>query len=182
MTTTGRDSSQDSERMLLALEEARLALDHDDVPVGAVLFDRDGKVLARGRNRREQRGDPTAHAEIEALRSAAEARGRWRLDGTLLYVTLEPCVMCAGALVNARVDAVIFGAWDRRFGAVETIHTLCTDPKLNHRLEVTAGVLEEPCRVLLQEFFRARRKPPRAPGQRPEAARTPEDDPPAREA
>ena len=145
--------------MLLALEEARLALDHQppDVPVGAVLFDREGRVLARGRNRREERGDPTAHAELEALREGARARGHWRLDGTILYVTLEPCAMCAGALVNARVDALVFGAWDKRFGAVETIYELCTDPRLNHRLEVRAGVLEEPCRVLLQDFFRARR-------------------------
>jgi tRNA(adenine34) deaminase len=147
----------DRERMEFALEEARLALDHHDVPVGAVLFDREGRLLARGHNRREELADPLAHAEVEVIRAAAAARGSWRLDGTILYVTLEPCVMCAGALVNARVDELVFGAWDRRFGAVETIHQLCTDPRLNHRLEVRGGVSEEPCRKLLQDFFRARR-------------------------
>ncbi|MGE0713119.1 MAG: tRNA adenosine(34) deaminase TadA [Planctomycetota bacterium] len=154
-TTLSDDEHQ--QRMLLALEEARRALEHEDVPVGAVLLDHDGRVLGRGHNRREERGDPLAHAEVEALREAAAARGRWRLDGTVLYVTLEPCVMCAGALVNARVDALVFGAWDLRFGAVETVFQLCTDPRLNHRLEVRGGVLEEPCRALLQDFFRARR-------------------------
>lgn len=144
--------------MRLALAEARLALDHDDVPVGAVLFDHEGRLLARGHNRREVADDPTAHAEVEVMRRGAEARGRWRLEGTVLYVTLEPCVMCAGALVNARVDEVVFGAWDLRFGAAGTIMNLCQDERLNHRLEVRGGVLEDPCRELLQEFFRARRK------------------------
>jgi len=143
--------------MRLALDEARLALDHDDVPVGAVLVDVDGNVLGRGRNRREQRGDPLAHAEIEALREAATHSGLWRLDGTTLYVTLEPCAMCAGALVNARVAVVVFGAWDPRAGAVESLFSICTDPRLNHRLEVRGGVLEEPCRELLQGFFRQKR-------------------------
>ena len=149
---------QDEAYMRLALDEARLALDHDDVPVGAVLLDREGNVLGRGRNRREERGDPTAHAEIEALRQAAERRGLWRLDGTVLYVTLEPCAMCAGALVNARVDELVFGAWDPRAGAVETLFEVCTDPRLNHRLTVRGGVLEGPCRELLQDFFRAKRE------------------------
>jgi tRNA(adenine34) deaminase len=144
--------------MRLALEEARLALDHDDVPVGAVLFDQEGRLLARGHNRREVDDDPTAHAEVEVMRRAASARSRWRLEGTILYVTLEPCVMCAGALVNARVDEVVFGAWDLRFGAAGTIMNLCQDDRLNHRLEVHGGVLEAPCRELLQEFFRSRRK------------------------
>ena len=143
--------------MELALEQARLALDHEDVPVGAVVIDRDGSVLGRGHNRREQRGDPIAHAEVEALRAAAAARGSWRLDGTTLYCTLEPCVMCAGALVNARVESLVFGAWDLRFGGVETVFQLCTDSRLNHRLQVTGGVLEPPCRELLQAFFKARR-------------------------
>lgn len=148
----------DKARMRLALEEARLALDHDDVPVGAVLFDQEGNLLARGHNRREVDDDPTAHAEVEVMRRAAQARNRWRLEGTILYVTLEPCVMCAGALVNARVDEVVFGAWDLRFGAAGTIMNLCQDERLNHRLEVHGGVLEAPCREFLQEFFRARRK------------------------
>ncbi|MBL4846798.1 MAG: nucleoside deaminase [Planctomycetes bacterium] len=144
--------------MRLALDEARLALDHDDVPVGAVLFNQEGQLLARGHNRREVDDDPTAHAEVDVLRRAASARNRWRLEGTILYVTLEPCVMCAGALVNARVDEVVFGAWDLRFGAAGTIMNLCQDDRLNHRLEVRGGVLEAPCREFLQEFFRARRK------------------------
>lgn len=143
--------------MGLALEEARAALAHDDVPVGAVLLDPDGNVLGRGHNRREERGDPTAHAEIEALRDAAGVRGLWRLEDTVLYVTLEPCAMCAGALVNARVAEVVFGAWDPRAGAVESLFRICDDPRLNHRLRVRGGVLEEPCRRLLQDFFRARR-------------------------
>lgn len=144
--------------MRLALDEARLALDHDDVPVGAVLFDQEGRLLARGHNRREVDDDPTAHAEVDVMRRAARARNRWRLEGTILYVTLEPCVMCAGALVNARVDEVVFGAWDLRFGAAGTIMNLCQDERLNHRLAVQGGVLEAPCREFLQEFFRARRK------------------------
>jgi len=154
--------------MRLALDEARLALDHDDVPVGAILVDGEGNVLGRGRNRREQRGDPTAHAELEALRQAAATRGLWRLDDTVLFVTLEPCAMCAGALVNARVGELVFGAWDPRAGAVETLYGICTDPRLNHRLTVRGGVLEEPCRELLQAFFRAKRERKR---QRREASR-----------
>ena len=148
--------------MRLALDEARLALAHDDVPVGAVLFDSEGNVLGRGHNRREERGDPTAHAEVEALREAADQLGLWRLDGTVLYVTLEPCAMCAGALVNARVSEVVFGAWDKRAGAVESLFRICDDARLNHRLRVSGGVLEEPCRTLLQDFFRARRKKPKS--------------------
>jgi len=144
--------------MRLALDEALLALDTDDVPVGAVLVDRDGNVLGRGRNRREADGDPTAHAEVEALRAAARQRGLWRLDETVLYVTLEPCAMCAGALVNARVSEVVFGAWDTRAGAVRSLFRICDDSRLNHRLVVRGGVLEDPCREALQAFFRAKRK------------------------
>jgi len=149
--------ARDLALMRLALDEARLALAHDDVPVGAGVVDEAGAVLGRGHNRREERADPLAHAEVEALREAAGALGRWRLDGTTLYATLEPCPMCAGALVNARVTRLVFGAWDPRAGAVESVFSICTDPRLNHRLAVTGGVLEEPCRVLLQDFFRARR-------------------------
>jgi tRNA(adenine34) deaminase len=143
--------------MRLALEEAQRALASDDVPVGAVLFDSEGNVLGRGRNRREERGDPTAHAEVEALRDAARKTGLWRLEDTILYVTLEPCAMCAGALVNARVAEVVFGAWDKRAGAVESLFRICDDARLNHRLRVRGGVLEAPCRELLQGFFRAKR-------------------------
>lgn len=149
--------ARDEALMRLALDEARLALDHDDVPVGAVLVDADGNVVGRGHNRRELNGDPLAHAEVEALRAASEAVGLWRLDGTVLYVTLEPCAMCAGALVNARVSRLVYGAWDPRAGAVDSLFSICTDPRLNHRLEVRAGVLEPECRQLLQDFFRARR-------------------------
>lgn len=144
-------------RMRLAIDEARAALAHDDVPVGAVLIDGEGKVIGRGRNRREERGDPTAHAEVEAIREAARERGLWRLDGTVLYVTLEPCAMCAGALVNARVDAVVFGALDPRAGAVQSLFGICTDARLNHRLEVRGGVLEAECAQLLRDFFRRKR-------------------------
>ena len=144
--------------MRLALDEARLALEHADVPVGAVLVDAEGTILARGRNRRELRGDPTAHAEVEALREAGETRGLWRLDGTVLYVTLEPCPMCAGALVNARVGSLVYGARDPKAGAVESLYQVCTDPRLNHRLDVRGGVLEEPCRQLLQDFFKRQRE------------------------
>ena len=150
--------AKDVALMRLALDEARLALDHDDVPVGAVVVDAQGNVLGRGHNRREVDGDPVAHAEVEALRAAAAAVGHWRLDGTVLYATLEPCAMCAGALVNARVSRLVYGAWDHRFGAVDSVLQICTDPRLNHRLEVQAGVLEPECRQLLQDFFRVRRK------------------------
>lgn len=147
----------DEAHMRLAIDEARAALATDDVPVGAVLFDADGHVIGRGRNRREERGDPTAHAEVEALREGARERGLWRLDGAVLYVTLEPCAMCAGALVNARVTALVYGARDPRAGAVESLYQVCTDPRLNHRLEVRAGVLEAECAQLLRDFFRRRR-------------------------
>jgi tRNA(adenine34) deaminase len=143
--------------MRLAIDEARAALAHDDVPVGAVVIDAEGKVIGRGRNRREERGDPTAHAEVEALREAARERGLWRLDGTVLYVTLEPCAMCAGALVNARVDGLVFGALDPRAGAVQSLFGICTDARLNHRLEVRGGVLEAECAQLLRDFFRRKR-------------------------
>lgn len=153
-------SIEDDERMRLALDEARAALAHEDVPVGAVLFDADGHVIGRGHNRREERGDPLAHAEVEAIRQAARERGLWRLDGTTLYVTLEPCAMCAGALVNARVSRLVYGARDPRAGAVESLYTVCTDPRLNHRLEVRGGVLEDACAQLLRDFFRRRRGRP----------------------
>ncbi len=154
--TDDRDA-RDEALMRLALDEAPLALAHGDVPVGAVVVDDAGNVLGRGHNRREERGDPVAHAEVEAIREAARARGLWRLDGATLYVTLEPCPMCAGALVNARVTALVYGAKDPRAGAVDSLFGLCTDGRLNHRLAVRGGVLEAECGELLRRFFRERR-------------------------
>ena len=124
-----------------------------EIPVGAVMVDRSGAVIGRGRNQRES-GDPLGHAELLAIRQAAEAIGDWRLEGTTMVVTLEPCAMCAGALVNARVDRLIFAAWDPKAGFCGSLGNLVQDPRLNHRLEVTAGFEEERSRNLLQEFFR----------------------------
>lgn len=146
--------------MQVALGEARAALGHGDVPVGAVVVAADGIELGRGRNRREQTGDPTAHAELEALRAAAHALGHWRLDGSTLLVTLEPCTMCAGALVQARVGRLVFGADDPKAGAVTSLFDLVRDPRLPHRLEVRRGVLATDSAELLRAFFRDRRAPP----------------------
>jgi tRNA(adenine34) deaminase len=146
-----------------ALEQAREALTTDDVPVGAVVVDADGSVLATGRNRREADGDPTAHAEVIALREASRARGSWRLDGCTLVVTLEPCTMCAGAVVLGRVDRLVYGATDPKAGAVDSLYDVVRDPRLNHRPEVVGGVLAEECGDLLRDFFRARRKPASRP-------------------
>ncbi len=139
--------------MRLALAEAELALGTGDVPVGAVVLDRDGTVLAHGRNERERDGDPTAHAEIVAIRRAAERRGSWRLDDTTLVVTLEPCVMCAGAILAARIPRVVFGAWDEKAGAAGSVHDLLRDRRLPARAEVVSGVLEHECAALLTRFF-----------------------------
>jgi tRNA(adenine34) deaminase len=139
--------------MAMALEQARLAAEEGEVPIGAVLVC-DGAVVAHGRNARESAADPTAHAEMIAIREAAERLGRWRLSGCTLYVTLEPCPMCAGALVNARVDRVVYGAADPKAGAVGTLMDLSADPRLNHRFEVTAGVLRAECGEILTGFFR----------------------------
>ncbi len=149
--------------MRLALEEARTALTTADVPVGAVLLDADGAVLGRGRNRREADGDPTAHAEVIALREAARVRGGWRLDGCTLVVTLEPCTMCAGAVVLARTRRLVFGAYDAKAGAVASLWDVVRDRRLNHRPEVLGGVLEQDCSALLLDFFAARRRRPRTP-------------------
>lgn len=151
-------SSPVDERFLrLALDEARKAAEEDEVPVGAIaVFD--GKVVGVGRNAREREADPLAHAELLALSSAAKNLGRWRLSGVTLYVTLEPCAMCAGALVNARVDRLVYGARDPKAGAVESLYTICTDPRLNHRLEVTGGVLAEEAGDLLRNFFQGKRR------------------------
>jgi tRNA(adenine34) deaminase len=143
--------------MRLALEEARAALGHQDVPVGCVVLDEDGTVLGRGRNRREESADPTAHAELVAMRAAAAKLGRWRLDGCTVVVTLEPCAMCAGALAQARVARLVYGADDPKAGAVVSLWDLVRDPRLPHRVEVHRGVLADECAELLRTFFRQRR-------------------------
>lgn len=148
----------DDERwMTVALGEARSALVSGDVPVGAVVIGPDGYVVGRGHNAREGDHDPTAHAEIVALRAAATRLGRWRLDDCMLVVTLEPCVMCAGAAVLARVPRLVLGAWDPKAGACGSQWDVVRDRRLNHRVEVVGGVLEEECGELLREFFEDRR-------------------------
>ncbi len=142
--------------MRRALAEAELAAAHGDVPVGALVV-HDAEVVALAHNRREADRDPTAHAEVLALRTAARALGRWRLDGCTLYVTLEPCVMCAGALVLARIDRLVFGADDPKAGAVGAVYDIPRDPWLNHRLEVVRGVEAEACERQLRAFFAERR-------------------------
>ena len=142
-----------AEPMRLALDEARAALATEDVPIGAVVVGPRGEVLGRGRNERELHGDPTAHAEVVALREAARARGEWRLDGCTLVVTLEPCTMCAGALVLARVERLVFGAFDEKAGAVGSLWDVVRDRRLNHRPEVVSGVLAEESTSLLLGFF-----------------------------
>jgi tRNA(adenine34) deaminase len=146
--------------MRLALAEAGAAAATSDVPIGAVVLDVDGEVVGRGRNRREADGDPTAHAEVLALRQAAEARGEWRLTGCTLVVTLEPCTMCAGAVVLSRVDRLVFGAHDDRAGAVGSLWDVVRDRRLNHRPEVVAGVLAEESATLLLDFFAGHRDAP----------------------
>jgi tRNA(adenine34) deaminase len=143
--------------MRLALAEARLAVPSADVPVGAVVVDADGVVVGRGHNVREAEGDPTGHAEVGALRAAAEAVGTWRLSGCSLVVTLEPCTMCAGALVLARVDRLVYGAADPKAGAVGSLWDVVRDRRLNHRPEVVGGVLADESAELLLAFFRDRR-------------------------
>jgi tRNA(adenine34) deaminase len=140
----------------MALEEAKRAGEEGEVPVGAVLVS-GGQVIARGRNRPIAMSDPTAHAEVLALREAAAKVGNYRLPGCTLYVTIEPCAMCAGALLQARVGRLVFGAEDPKAGAVRSLYTLLEDERLNHRVEVTAGVLPQECREVLYRFFRERR-------------------------
>jgi tRNA(adenine34) deaminase len=140
-----------------ALAEGRAALEHGDVPVGAVLLDPSGTVVAADHNRREERADPTAHAEILVLRTAARAAGTWRLDGHTLVVTLEPCAMCAMAAVWARIGRIVYGATDPKAGAAWSLFNIPQDERLNHRCEVTAGVRAEEAAALLEEFFKRRR-------------------------
>jgi tRNA(adenine34) deaminase len=146
-----------TERMLHALESAKLATEHGDVPVAALVLDATGVTIGSGRNERELRQDPTAHAEILALRAAAEHTGSWHLENTTLVVTLEPCPMCAGAILAARVPVVVFGAWDEKAGAAGSVYDLLRDRRLPHRVEVFAGVEAEASTALLLEFFSSRR-------------------------
>jgi len=142
--------------MTIALEEARAALDHGDVPIGCIVA-RAGDVLARAHNAREREQDPTAHAEILALRAAAAATGSWRLEGCSIYVTLEPCAMCAGAMVLARVERLVYGAPDPKAGAVRSLFNIADDPRLNHRIDVTSGVLELETGDVLRAYFSGKR-------------------------
>jgi tRNA(adenine34) deaminase len=148
---------EDEKYMSLALQEAEQAFREEEVPVGAVVVI-DGKVVAAEHNRREQTQDPTAHAEVLAIREAAKKRGSWRLTDATVYVTKEPCPMCAGAVLNARVKRLVFGCRDPKGGAVESLYRIPTDERLNHKVEVTGGVLKEECSELLRRFFRQRRE------------------------
>jgi tRNA(adenine34) deaminase len=152
----GEFTSTDERLMGLAIDRARAAAEHGDVPIGALVA-RDGEPLAAAGNERELRGDPTAHAEVLAIRAAADALGGWRLPETTLYVTLEPCAMCAGAIVLARVPAVAFGAPDPKAGAAGSVLDVLGEPALNHRPRVVGGLREEECAELLREFFAGRR-------------------------
>jgi tRNA(adenine34) deaminase len=147
----------DEDAMQLALAEAQRAIEHGDVPIGALVV-HSGEVIACRHNERELSKDPTAHAEVLALRDAATRLGSWRLSQCTLVVTLEPCAMCAGALVNARVERVVFGAPDPKAGSVGSLYNLCVDPRFNHEVLVTDGVLADQCASLLSEFFRERRQ------------------------
>lgn len=141
-----------------AIELARQAEPKGDIPIGAVVVDVDGKIVAEAHNEREIREDPTAHAEVLAVREAAQKAGSWRLQGYTVVVTLEPCVMCAGALSLARVDRIVFGARDPKAGATGSLYEIHDDARLNHRMLLVPGVLEEACSNLLKDFFRAKRK------------------------
>jgi len=148
--------SIDERYMRMAIDQAYIAEENGDVPIGCVIV-HENRVIARACNQREQLRDPTAHAEIIALTQAAEAVGSWRLGGCTIYVTLEPCPMCAGALVLGRLDRLVYGTDDPKTGAVKSLYNIVQDPRLNHRLEVTAGMLEDDCRAQLQAFFQRRR-------------------------
>lgn len=158
MRTTPEET--DERHMREAIELARRALETDDVPVGAVVVRR-GRIIGRGFNQREHLRDPTAHAEMIAITAAAAEVGQWRLEGCTLYVTLEPCAMCAGAMVLARLDRLVFGAFDPKAGACGSLYAITQDQRLNHRPITVGGVLAEPCGELLRDFFRRRRGAPR---------------------
>jgi tRNA(adenine34) deaminase len=157
MTSGHNNSALHKEWMRLALNEAVLALESGDVPVGAVVVC-DGTVIASRHNEREATADPTAHAEVLALRDAAKTLGRWRLDDCTLVVTLEPCVMCAGALLNSRINTLVFGAADPKGGATSTLYNVSCDPRLSHNFTVIHGVLADESAQLLQDFFAERRQ------------------------
>lgn len=150
------DGNLDERYMRIAVEAAKTAQDNGDVPIGAVIVHQ-GQIIAKAYNQREQLNDPTAHAEIIALTQAATAMGNWRLYGCTIYVTLEPCPMCAGALVLGRLDRLVYGCDDPKTGAVKSLYNIVQDERLNHRLEVTSGVLADECVTLLQQFFALRR-------------------------
>ena len=150
------EREEDERFMRLALQEARRAADEGEVPIGAVVVC-DGKVISSAHNRRELDHDPSAHAEFRAMTEAAQALGRWRLSGCTVYVTLEPCLMCAGLMVNARIDRCVYGAPDPKGGALGTLFDVSHDRRLNHEFAVTSGVLEDECASVLREFFQARR-------------------------
>lgn len=143
----------DDELMVEAIAEAGLAVAHGDVPVGAVVLDPNGGIIARRHNERELTGDPTAHAEVLALRDAAAHAGSWHLDDCTLVVTLEPCLMCGGAALNSRIGRIVYGAADMKAGACLSLYNICDDPRLNHRMELTPGVMAEECGALLSDFF-----------------------------
>jgi tRNA(adenine34) deaminase len=143
--------------MKAAIDQAYIALENEDVPVGAVIV-KENKIIAKGYNQRHQLNDPTAHAEIIALTAASEHIGHWRLHGCTIYVTLEPCPMCAGALVLARLDRLVFGCADPKAGACGSLYNIVQDTRLNHRLEITKDILADDCAALLQNFFRNKRK------------------------
>jgi tRNA(adenine34) deaminase len=149
-------SKLDEQYMLSALKQAEIAEQNGDVPIGAVIV-HNNQIIAKAYNQREQLKDPTAHAEIIALTQAAAALDSWRLNGCTIYVTLEPCTMCAGALVLARIDRLVYGCDDLKTGAVKSLYNIVQDDRLNHRLEVTSGVLTDQCSALLQDFFARRR-------------------------
>jgi len=150
------DEQLDQQYMRAAIEAAAIAQDNGDVPIGAVVV-YEQRIIARAYNQKEQLKDPTAHAEIVALTQAAEFVSNWRLHGCTMYVTLEPCIMCAGALVLARIDRLVYGCDDPKTGAVKSLYNIVQDERLNHRIEVTSGVLAEECRGQLQNFFAERR-------------------------
>jgi tRNA(adenine34) deaminase len=143
--------------MLTALYEAEKAQQIDEVPIGATIFSSSGKMIAEAHNQVITRQDPTAHAEVLALRQACRKMGNYRLPGTTLYVTVEPCPMCMGAIIHARVERIVFGAFDVKWGAVGSLYNMASDARLNHHVEVVSGILENPCRQLMQDFFRSKR-------------------------
>ncbi len=150
--TVKKEKDDDRKYMELALEEATKGLVKDEVPVGALVVHQ-GKVIGMGYNRREELQEPTSHAEILALREASASLGSWRLDNCTLYVTLEPCIMCTGAIIQARVPRLVFGCHDPKGGAVESLYRLCDDPRLNHSVEITSGIMKEQCARILSGFF-----------------------------